>query len=197
MPTKTEIYNQSGIYFITFTCLQWIPLIDMTNAYYAVYKWFDYLKQQGHFIIGFVIMPNHVHAIIAFINKGKTINSIISNGKRFMAYEIIDNLKKQNNVTVLNQLAEARTDSEKASKKLHKVFETSFDWKWCNSDKLIEQKLAYIHQNPCKGKWNLANSTIEYEHSSAKYYLTDLQGKYCVTDYREIEKINLHGLDEL
>jgi hypothetical protein len=41
-------------------------------------------------------MPNHVHAIIAFSNTGKTINSIISNGKRFIAYDLIKRLQEQN-----------------------------------------------------------------------------------------------------
>lgn len=36
-----------------------------TNAYDVVYKWFDYLKSKGHFINGFFLMPNHLHAIIA------------------------------------------------------------------------------------------------------------------------------------
>ncbi|HMT76034.1 MAG TPA: hypothetical protein PKA77_18310 [Chitinophagaceae bacterium] len=38
-----------------------------------------------------------------------------------------------------------------------------------NGDML--QKLNYIHDNPCKGKWNLAAATVDYEHSSAKFYI--------------------------
>ena len=34
-------------------------------------------------------MPNHLHALIAFRNTGQSINTIVGNGKRFMAYEII------------------------------------------------------------------------------------------------------------
>ena len=71
---------------------------------------------------------------------------------------------------------------------------TSFDRKWCNSDKMPEQKLNYIHNNPCKGKWNLANNIVEYVHSSAKYYLTGEQGIYEVTHYKDIEAIDLHSL---
>ncbi len=42
-------------------------------------------------------MPGHVYAIIACSNTGKTINTIISNAKRFMAYELIKRLIEQNN----------------------------------------------------------------------------------------------------
>lgn len=43
-------------------------------------------------------MPNHVHAIIAFHNKGKLINSVIANGKRFMAYDLVKHLKSMKNM---------------------------------------------------------------------------------------------------
>ena len=36
-----------------------------------------------------VIMPNHLQALIAFRNTGQLINTIVRNGKRFMAYEIV------------------------------------------------------------------------------------------------------------
>lgn len=45
-------------------------------------------------------MPNHLHAIVAFVNWGKSINSIISNGKRFIAYEIAGKLEQQKNFYV-------------------------------------------------------------------------------------------------
>jgi hypothetical protein len=81
MPVKQTIPYNYGIFFITTTCHNWLPLIEQTNGYDAVYKWFDHLKGKGHFIIGYIIMPNHLHALIAFQNTGKSINTIISNGK--------------------------------------------------------------------------------------------------------------------
>ena len=73
-----------------------MPLIDKVDGYNIVYKWFDYLKTQGHFINAFIIMPNHVHAVISFIETGQSINNIIGNGKRFMAYDIIKKLEENN-----------------------------------------------------------------------------------------------------
>ena len=73
-----------------------MPLIDKAYSYNIVYKWFDYLKTQGHFINAFVIMPNHVHAIIRFIETEQNINIIIGNGKLFMAYDIIKRLYENN-----------------------------------------------------------------------------------------------------
>ena len=86
-----------GMYFITFTCQHWLPLFELTNSYNSVYKWFDYLQAKGHNVKGYVIMPNHLHALIDFGVSEKSINTIVSNGKRFIAYKIVERLKEQNN----------------------------------------------------------------------------------------------------
>ena len=95
MSVRREIPAYDGLYFIIFTCCHWLKLFEITNGYGIVYNWFDHLKSKGHFINGYVIMPNHVHALIAFRNtQGQSINSIIGTGKRFMAYEIINRLEE-------------------------------------------------------------------------------------------------------
>ena len=94
MPVRKTIPGKDGVYFITFTCAQWLPLFQITNSYDAIYNWFNVLKQNGHYIIGYIIMTNHVHVIIAFHNTDKTINGVIGNGKRFIAYDIMKRLQK-------------------------------------------------------------------------------------------------------
>jgi hypothetical protein len=81
---RTAIEQTEGLYFITFT-----------NCYNVVYKWFGYLDKNKHNIKGYVIMPNHLHVIIEFSKADKKINAIVSNGKRFMAYEMINKLQQQ------------------------------------------------------------------------------------------------------
>ena len=105
MPVKQTIPFSFGTFFITFTCHNWIPLIDKVNGYDIVYSWFDHLKSKGHYINGYVIMPNHVHALFSFIETDQSINTIIGNGKRFMAYEIIKRLTEAKETELLSQLS--------------------------------------------------------------------------------------------
>ena len=112
MPVRRKIANNNGMYFITFTCTNWLPLFEVANAYDSVYNWFNVLKNDGHYIIGYVIMPNHLHVIISFKNLGKSINTIVSNGKRFIAYDIVKKLEQQKNTTILQQLSKARNAAE-------------------------------------------------------------------------------------
>ena len=152
MPVRKTIPEKEGVYFITFTCAQWLPLFKLSDSYDSVYAWFNYLKANGHFIVGYVIMPSHAHAIIAFRNTGKTINSIVGNGKRFMAYDIVKHMKKYNWNEILTEMQNMVNNTQKTMNKQHEVFEPSFDWKECRTEKFIQQKLNYIHSNPCKGE---------------------------------------------
>ena len=191
MAIKSSITEKDGIYFITFTCCQWLPLIQQTNSFDCIYKWFEHLKSKEHYIIGYVIMPNHIHALIAFSRSNQIINTIVSNGKRFIAYEIVKRLQKTGSAEILKQLSDSVTVSDRKRGKLHQVFEPSFDCKECRSNKFIKQKLDYMHNNPCKGVWDLAANAADYPHSSAKYYQTSKQGIYEVTGYTFLEDVDL------
>src|SRR6266487_5573789 len=136
-------------------------------------------------------MPNYTHAVIAFHNTGKTINGIAGSGKRFMAYDIVERLQKQNHHDLLRQIEGMVNNTQKAINKQHEVFEPSFDWKECRTEKFIQQKLDYIHWNPCKGVNKLVDLPEQYIYSSAKFYIMGEQGRYPVTSYMELPDIDL------
>ncbi len=170
MSTGRIIEQKHGIFFITFSCYSWLPLFEQTKSYDLVYNWFDVLISNGHQITGYVIMPNHIHVLIAIKTSGQTINTIVSNGKRFMAYGIIKRLNFLNLHEVIFTLSSGVTEREKSKGQVHRVFEHGFDVKICETEKFIEQKLNYIHHNPCSKKWNLAENPIDYKHSCMKFY---------------------------
>ncbi|MEO6327566.1 MAG: hypothetical protein ABIO55_01470, partial [Ginsengibacter sp.] len=67
--------------------------------------------------------------------------------------------------------------SRKNNNKLHEVWELSFvpitiGRNDCRSNNFIYQKLDYMHNNPCVGKWTLCANPLEYLYCSARFYLT-------------------------
>lgn len=191
MTVRYQQPHNNGIYFITFTCYNWLPLIQQTNCYNLVYKWFDHLQQKGHHVTGYVIMPNHLHVVIAFTESNQSINVLVGNGKRFLAYGITKQLELQQDAKTLQILRKGVNPTDKSRGKLHQVFKASFDCKECTSVKMLETKLNYIHNNPCKGKWNLAETPHDYPHSSAKFYTTGKTGIYDVTHYGALQDVDL------
>ena len=181
--TKHEITENT--WFITFTCYKWLPLLEITHSYDLVYNWLNLIDHKYQIkTLAFVIMPNHVHLLL-YIGDGQiNLNTIISNGKRFMAYAIIERLASKND-RMLKVLAAACTEKEKAKGQKHKVFEPSFDAKPIYTLHFLNQKLDYIHHNPVSGKWNLCDEFINYEHSSAGFYERELpHPALLITDFR-------------
>jgi hypothetical protein len=134
-------------------------------------------------------MSNHVHALIGFRVSNTSINTLIANGKRFMAYELVKKLEKQDAKEILELLASYLTKTEKLQHQKHTVFQPSFDWKECFSLPFMKQKTDYIHLNPCKA--GLVKLPEDYLHSSAKYYYTGKQGVYSVMTYMELQDVDL------
>jgi len=166
----TQTNEAGGVYFITFTCYGWKPLFAQTDAFDAVYKWFDYLSEKGSRIIGYVIMPNHLHLLVHLPSVFRTPNAVVRNAKRFLSYEIVKRLETQGEESLLQELHAAVKKREAKKGQVHRVFEESFDCKLCYSTAFLAQKLAYIHRNPVKGKWNLVDDFALYPHSSAGFY---------------------------
>jgi REP element-mobilizing transposase RayT len=186
MSVHTKI-DREGIYFITFTCYGWLPLIELSQGYDAVYNFFTALGKQNHTVLAYVIMPNHLHLLLHY-SGGKNLNTVIGNGKRFMAYEIISLLEKKGEQTILKKLQVEVKSKDRSRGKKHEVWISSFDVKECRTEKFILQKLIYIHENPVRGKWKLCNTSLDYLRSSARFYLNRTQRLFEVKDYRDFVK---------
>jgi len=115
-------------------------------------------------------MPNHLHLIVYTQNEINTINDIIAETKRFMAYEIVRRLKVAGRNDLLKFLYDTVNPGERLKDKIHNVFQPSADIKRIITEKFIIQKLKYIHRNPVSGKWKLVYNYLDYIHSSARYY---------------------------
>ena len=118
-------------------------LFEIAKAYDSVYNWFKVLKTTYRCaVLAYVIMPNHVHTVIAFNTSHISINTIIGNGKRFMAYDIIKRLQTQNESSLLTKLQLAVQAKDKSRGKIHEVWKESFDVKECRTEKFILQKFG-------------------------------------------------------
>ena len=76
-----------------------------------------------------------MHALISFIDTRQSINTIVINGIRFMAYEIIKRLENKQHNELLKQLSGIVEKHRKEKNKQLNVWIESFDWKDCYSNK--------------------------------------------------------------
>src|ERR1700748_3151876 len=121
MPIRTQNEITENTWFITFTCYNWIPLFEITNSYDLVYNWLSLIDEKYKIkTVAFVVMPNHIHLLLYLPDGISNLNSIVSNGKRFMAYAIIQRLEKQGNHNLLFKLSAGCSERERAKGQKHK-----------------------------------------------------------------------------
>jgi hypothetical protein len=99
-----------------------LHLIGKTNAYDVVCLFFSHLNQNGHQVVGYTIMPNHVQLLLFFGEDGKSLNTVIGNLKRFIGYEIVKRLQVQNDKETLTLLSQGVVEAERRRGKLHQLW---------------------------------------------------------------------------
>lgn len=112
--------DKDATWFCTITCYQWLSLFEESDSHECVYNWFDALIKNNCYILAYVIMPNHIHCQLH--PTAKPLNSLVSNGKRLMAYFIVKKLKDQNKHKLLRYLEKGVQQNERIKGKKHQVF---------------------------------------------------------------------------
>jgi len=143
----TPVFTASGIIRI---------LIDNLNFYRS---------KCGFKLLGYVIMPDHLHLLILLKEKSN-ISDIMRDFKGYTSKRITAYLKENGKTEILSRL------KEHATKEVKNPF-----WMEGNkpiaaySEKVLKTKLDYIHNNPVKR--GLVDSVEDYPHSSFRNYHFD------------------------
>ncbi|TWT32930.1 REP-associated tyrosine transposase [Blastopirellula retiformator] len=105
--------------------------------------------------VGYVIMPNHVHALIWLPETGR-LSSFIQDWKRQSSFQI------------RSWYAEQNVQYLKESGSIDRLWTPRFySFPIYSQEKLIE-KLGYMHQNPVRA--GLVERIVDWKFSSARWY---------------------------
>lgn len=167
MSTGHKIYDQSGLYFLTFTIVDWIDVFIKSKYMDIIIDSLKYCRQEKGLMIGaYVIMTNHVHLIVKARNNN--LSDVIRDLKRHTAKKIISELKNvsnERNDWILSKFAFSASRS----------FNNYQVWMHRNrpieleSLRFIKQKLTYIHMNPVNA--GLVRNTEHWVYSSERNYM--------------------------
>ena len=89
-----KIRDQQQVHFITCTVIQWVDIF--TRPVYAdlVIESLNFcIREKGLFVHAWVLMPNHLHAIVS-AKEGCILSDIIRDFKKFTAGKILKELEK-------------------------------------------------------------------------------------------------------
>jgi REP element-mobilizing transposase RayT len=147
-------------YFITMTVVEWLPVF--TSEKYCRILTDAFVKGRevaGLQIFAWVILDNHLHAIV----KAPDLRKTLQTWKSHTARGVIDQLAADGRKAILDQLAFYRKKSRTGSQ--YQLWQDGYRPKIIDTDEIWDQKVDYIHYNPVKR--GLVSHPEDWRYSSA------------------------------
>jgi len=165
-----KIYpDQTTIYFSTCTIIQWLCIFKEEKYFQIVINSLKYcVENKGLFLIGYVIMLNHLHLLTS--NKENTnLSNIMRDFKHFTSSKIAEQLEEDHERLFLYVFKKAAEGRKK--KQNYKIWQDEFHPEAVYSEKWFLQKLQYIHNNPVRK--GFVTKPEDWKYSSARNWLLD------------------------
>lgn len=167
MSTGYKIHEKEGLYFLTFQIVGWVDIFTRKIYKDIVIKSFKYCQEhKGLKLFAYVIMSNHIHLMVQ--SEAADLSGFIRDFKNYTSRKFLE---------IINTEEESRSKWMKIVFQFHgkyKPKQTNQFWTHNNhaeliySQKFIEQKLEYIHNNPVKA--GIVAKPEDYIYSSAGNY---------------------------
>ena len=178
MDKEEQLFEHQYIAFFTATILEWKKLLKPDKYKKIITNSLSFLVKNNRVKVhAFVIMPNHIHLLWRILPPHKK-EDVQRDFLKFTAQCIKVDLKEYH-----PQVLEMFKVNAKDRK--YQFWERNPMSLYCFSEKILHQKLEYIHQNPLQEKWKLAERPEDYEYSSAKFYLQNMNDFDFLSHYAE------------
>jgi REP element-mobilizing transposase RayT len=163
MSRKYKFHNPEGVYFVSFAVQGWVDVFTRIEYKNILIDNLEYCQiHKGLEIFAWCIMTNHLHLVIR-AKEEVLLQNILRDYKKFTSKAIIqaitDNNQESRKEWLLNQFK--TTEGYRFWRGDNKPIEL-----WSN--KVIDEKINYIHQNPVEE--GIVFRAEDYLYSSAADY---------------------------
>lgn len=174
MSRRYKVFDTLKPYFVTSSVAEWVKIFYDKNIVDILIESIRFCQSnKGLEIYAYVIMPDHFHMICRSIDK-YNLSEILRDLKKFTSRSIIKYLRTNTNSTYSQWIRIFQRDYEEQKRnKRYKLWQDGFNPKELSSNKVIDQKIEYIHNNPVKA--GLVIRPEEYKYSSSRNY-ADMEG---------------------
>jgi len=157
------------IYYLTLTIVEWIDLFTRPVYKHLIVDSLNYcIANKGLRVYCWCLMSNHLH-LIAGVDDEESLSDVLRDFKKFTNKALIDTIKtgtESRRDWLLNLFWYAGKNNMKIRN--YKVWKDGNDAKEIHMTAFLEEKMAYIHNNPVKGE--LVGNPEDYLYSSARDY---------------------------
>jgi len=169
MSDQYQARDPEGIYFLTFTIVDWVDIFTRISYKEIIINSLKYCQSnKGLKLYAYCLMTNHIH-LIASANGNKKLFEIIRDFKKFTNRAIITEINSGNESRkkwLLNKFEFAGRYLTRIEN--YKVWQDGYHAVEIISSEFTFQKLNYIHQN--LGTAGIVSEPEHYIYSSASNY---------------------------
>ena len=161
--SRYTIREEKAPHFLTCTVLNWMPLFTRPQMADIILNALSYRQEHhGWKLYGYVIMENHLHLIV----QADSLRTEVAHFKSYTARQLIDYLQACRAERLLKQMAFFR----KAHKqdRDYQCWEEGSHPQLIQNERMLRQKLDYIHLNPVKRGY--VDEPEHWRYSSARNY---------------------------
>lgn len=143
--------DPTHLYCLTATILGWRQILTKPACALIVLDSLDWHRRQGRWsLYAYVLMPNHLHAIVR-PGETQTISTVLQSFGSFTAHKILDLLRSVGRHELLAFFARRQ---ERDVRKQHQIWQP-IQAKNVYSVAFLREKLEYTHNNPVAKHWRL------------------------------------------
>jgi putative transposase len=150
-------------YFVTATAVHWLPLFSHPEVAAIVFDSLRFLIEQKRLqLYAYVVMENHLHLVADAVDIGKEIGTF----KSYTARRCIDFYQARGMKSILSLLAFFKPGYKVDSS--FQIWQEGSHPQRIEDEVMLEQKIAYIHQNPVRR--GFVELPEHWRYSSAQNY---------------------------
>jgi putative transposase len=153
-------YGRGHLHFITFSCYRRLPLLRSVRARNVFVKILDEVRDRyGFSLVGYVVMPEHVHLLITEPRRGTP-----STAMQVLKQRVSRRLRRKRRAAPRQLTLSFQGEEDTLPRFWQRRF---YDFNVWSRKKKVE-KLHYMHMNPLKRK--LVDHPKDWPWSSFSFY---------------------------
>jgi REP element-mobilizing transposase RayT len=163
-----RFHIEGHVYYITTVIYNRLPLFTRPSFIIPLYDSLNFYRYKQDFrILGYVIMPDHLHLLI-WPHGEATVSEIMRDYKKYTSKCIIRQARVEGKTEWMRAFEQAGRETKRSK---HKVWQDSYWDTNVYSERFLRQKLIYMHRNPVRA--GLVALPEEYVYSSYRNYVFD------------------------
>jgi putative transposase len=162
-----RIVDQVGVYYVTFTVVEWLPVFIDESACKIITDSFNFcIKNKSLGVNAYVIMLTHLHVILFDVEfHAERLKHTLDDMRKFTGRQLLDYSAKY-----LPKSFTAEFQKHAGKDRERRFWQPTQHPMGIISERFWKQKLDYLHYNPCRKGLVLAPE--DWRFSSARFWMT-------------------------